>query len=108
MDQESTPQKSQDHELKPADEGAGSDGSVPSNVPTVAGEALGNFGFPGTPGAPPGAAWPGAAVPQRKRRRGLLLGVVAVVAAVVAGGVTGTVLILSKGETPTAMAQQAG
>jgi hypothetical protein len=62
----------------------------------------------GFPGAPPGAAWPGAAVPQRKQRRGLLLGVVAVVAAVIAGGVTGTVLILSKGETPTAMAQQAG
>src|SRR5215472_11398191 len=51
---------------------------------------------------------PGAAVPQRKRRRGLLLGVVALVAAVIAGGVTGAVLILSKGESPASMAQQAG
>lgn len=116
MDQESAPRKTQDHDLTPAREGAGSDGGVPSSVPTVAGEAWataapGYGAAPpphGFPGAPPGAAWPGQAVPQRKRRRGLLLGVVAVVAAVIAGGVTGAVLILRKGETPTAMAQQAG
>jgi hypothetical protein len=69
-------------------------------------------GYPGAPGgvpgAPPGAAWPGAAAPQRRRRRGLVLGVVAVVAAVVAGGVTGIVLLLNKGESPSAMALQAG
>jgi hypothetical protein len=41
-------------------------------------------------------------------RCGLLLGIVAVVAAVIAGGVTGAVLILNKGESPTVMAQQAG
>ena len=119
MDQESTPRKAQDQELTPAGEGAAIDGSVPSSTPTVAGEAWGaaapgygaaalQHGFPHSPGAPPGAPWPGAGVPQRKRRRGLLLGVVAVVAAVTAGGVTGAVLILSKGESPTAMAQQAG
>jgi hypothetical protein len=180
VDQESTPQKDQDHELMPAGEEAGSEGSAPSSAPTVAGEAPGNFsppeytapppppgyqalvspsgyqaagtaagyqapgyptvplpgdpaaqlaaqqqggwgtaapgygaaplqhGFPGAPGAPPGAAWPAGAVPQRKRRRGLLLVVVAVVAAVIAGSVTGAVLILKKSESPTAMAQQAG
>jgi hypothetical protein len=74
----------------PADERAGSDGSVPSNAPTVAGEALRNFGFP-TLGAPqsiagaqapvPGGFAPASSAgsqgppspPQRKRRRGLLL-----------------------------------
>jgi hypothetical protein len=62
----------------------------------------------GYPGAPPGAAWPGAGTPQPKRRRGLVLTVVAVVAAVIAGGVTGLVLLLDKGESPAAMAMQAG
>jgi hypothetical protein len=64
---------------------------------------------PGYP-APPGAAWPaqGTGAPQRKRSRGLLLGITALVAAIIAGGVTGLVLILNKHESPTAMALQAG
>jgi hypothetical protein len=53
-----------------------------------------------------GAAWPGAAEPRR--RRGLLIGVVALAAAVIAGVVTSIVLVTGQGESPTAMALQAG
>jgi len=65
-------------------------------------------GYPGGPGGPANAAWPGAAAPRPKVRRGVMLVVTAVVAAVVAGAVTGIVLLLGKGESPTAMAQQSG
>jgi hypothetical protein len=65
-------------------------------------------GYPGGPPGPPNAPWPGAPAPRRKARRGVMLAVTAVVAAVVAGVATGIVLLLSKGESPTTMAQQAG
>jgi hypothetical protein len=63
-------------------------------------------GFPGGQGIP-GGVRPGAGAPWR-RRGGLLIGVVALVAAVLAAAVTSIVLIAGKGESPTAMAQQAG
>ena len=65
-------------------------------------------GYPGGPAGPANAGWPGATPPRPKIRRGVLLAVTAVVAAVVAGVVTGIVLLLGKGESPTAMAQQSG
>jgi hypothetical protein len=66
-------------------------------------------GYPGGPPGPPNAGWPGVAAPRRKTRRGVMLVVTAVVAAVVAGAVTGIVLLLvGKGESPTAMALQSG
>jgi hypothetical protein len=71
--------------------------------------AQGQQGYPGGPAAPPGAAWPGAATPpRRKRSRGMLLGITAIIAAVVAGVVTSLVLVLGNSESPTEMALQAG
>jgi hypothetical protein len=62
-------------------------------------------GYIGTQPGYQGAQWQGASPP---RRRGLLVGVVALAAAVIAGVVTSIILVTGQGESPTAMALQAG
>lgn len=55
-----------------------------------------------------GTAWPTAALPaQRKRNKGLLIGIPVVVAALIAGAVV-AFAVLGGGESPTQMAMQAG
>lgn len=55
-----------------------------------------------------GPAWPGAGPPpQRKRGKGMLVGIIVVVAALIVGGVT-AFIVLRGGESPTQMAMEAG
>lgn len=51
---------------------------------------------------------PAAVAPQARRRRGLVIGIAAAAAVVLAVAVTGVVLLVTRGESPAAMAQSSG